>query len=65
MHHQEDLHRYNYADLPLWDMMFGTFYNPRSFEKRCGFGDQRERQLGQMLLGRDVYKSDEPVKVKL
>ena len=62
VHHQEDSHRYNYADLPLWDMMFGTFYKPRSFEKRCGFGDQRERQLGQMLLGIDVYKSEEPVK---
>lgn len=64
VHHQEDLHRYNYAALPLWDMMFGTFYNPRSFEKRCGFGDQRERQLGQMLVGRDVYKTDEKVQVR-
>ena len=64
VHHQEDLHRYNYADLPLWDMMFGTFYNPRSFENRCGFGQKRERQLGQMLLGRDVYKTEEKVQVQ-
>ena len=29
VHHQEGLHRYNYADLPVFDMMFGTFREPR------------------------------------
>ena len=28
VHHQHGLHRYNYADLPVWDMLFGTFRNP-------------------------------------
>lgn len=54
VHHEEGSHHYNYADLPLWDMLFGTFKNPRAFESRCGFGDAGEHQLGAMLAGKDV-----------
>ena len=53
VHHQDGLHAYNYADLPLWDIMFGTFRNPREWNERCGFGD-RERRLSEMLIGKDV-----------
>ena len=59
VHHEEGHHHQNYADLPLWDMLFGTFYNPPAFEKTCGFGDQREQRLGAMLVGVDVNKSDQ------
>lgn len=55
VHHQENLHHYNYSDLPLWDMLFGTFYNPKKFEEQCGFGD-KEQQLAEMLKGVDVNK---------
>lgn len=54
VHHQERLHRYNYADLPLFDMMFGTFRNPPAWAGRCGFGADGERKLGAMLIGRDI-----------
>jgi sterol desaturase/sphingolipid hydroxylase (fatty acid hydroxylase superfamily) len=57
VHHQEGLHSYNYADLPLWDMLFGTFRNPRTWQARCGFGPDRERRLGAMLAGVDVYET--------
>jgi sterol desaturase/sphingolipid hydroxylase (fatty acid hydroxylase superfamily) len=30
IHHERGLHAFNYADLPLWDMVFGTFRNPRT-----------------------------------
>ena len=53
VHHQEGLHAYNYADLPLWDALFGSLRNPRAWDDRCGFGE-REHRLGAMLLGRDV-----------
>ncbi len=56
IHHQAGLHSYNYADLPLWDMMFGTFRNPRAWEKQCGFG-QGEHRLGEMLRGVDVSRA--------
>src|SRR5262245_57372783 len=52
IHHQEGLHAFNYGDLPLWDIMFGTFRNPRRFEARCGFGDDAELRLGELLAGR-------------
>ena len=54
VHHQEGLHHYNYADLPLWDLLFGTYHNPRGFDARCGFGDEAEHRIGAMLGGRDV-----------
>ncbi len=55
VHHQQDLHSYNYSDLPIWDMMFGTFLNPQNFDAKCGFAGGREQQLGAMLSGVDVY----------
>jgi sterol desaturase/sphingolipid hydroxylase (fatty acid hydroxylase superfamily) len=54
VHHQEGLHAYNYADLPLWDMLFGTFRNPLRFDARCGFGPFDEQRLAEMLVGVDV-----------
>jgi sterol desaturase/sphingolipid hydroxylase (fatty acid hydroxylase superfamily) len=54
VHHQEGLHAYNYADLPLWDMLFGTFRNPARWQARCGFGPEAEQRLGAMLAGVDV-----------
>ena len=48
------LHAYNYADLPVWDMLFGTFRNPRPREIYCGFTDGAERRLLDMIRGKDV-----------
>jgi sterol desaturase/sphingolipid hydroxylase (fatty acid hydroxylase superfamily) len=56
IHHQEGLHSYNYADLPLWDMLFGTFRNPKAWQASCGFGSL-EYRLAEMLVGVDVNKS--------
>jgi len=56
VHHQQDLHSYNYSDLPIWDMLFGTFRNPQEFEARCGFAGGREQRLGAMLGGVDVHE---------
>lgn len=53
VHHQEGLHSFNYADLPLWDMLFGTFRNPKEWRSRCGFGPL-EHRLPEMLVGVDV-----------
>jgi sterol desaturase/sphingolipid hydroxylase (fatty acid hydroxylase superfamily) len=54
VHHQEGLHAFNYGDLPIWDILFGTFRNPVRFDGRCGFGEAVERRLPEMLLLRDV-----------
>ena len=55
MHHELDVHRYNFADLPLWDRLFGTYKDADTFAPACGFPRDNERKLGRMLLFRDVY----------
>ncbi|MBS0625646.1 MAG: sterol desaturase family protein [Verrucomicrobia bacterium] len=56
IHHQNGVHAYNYADLPLWDMIFGTFRNPKEWNDKCGLGEEGEHRLPEMLLGVDVSK---------
>jgi sterol desaturase/sphingolipid hydroxylase (fatty acid hydroxylase superfamily) len=55
VHHQLDLHKYNYADLTLWDRLFGTYRDADEFAEACGFPRENERHLKDMLLFRDVY----------
>jgi sterol desaturase/sphingolipid hydroxylase (fatty acid hydroxylase superfamily) len=54
VHHEEGRHAGNYSDLPLWDILFGTFHNPAGWEGRCGLGAENEGRLAEMLVGRDV-----------
>jgi sterol desaturase/sphingolipid hydroxylase (fatty acid hydroxylase superfamily) len=54
VHHEEGLHHFNYADLPIWDILFGTFRNPRDWNARCGFGPIAETRWRDLLMGRDV-----------
>jgi sterol desaturase/sphingolipid hydroxylase (fatty acid hydroxylase superfamily) len=55
VHHGRGVHRYNYADVPLWDMVFGTFRNPAAAEKReAGFYPGASARLGAMLAFRAV-----------
>lgn len=54
VHHQRGVHAFNYSDLPVWDMLFGTFRNPRTWNASCGFGEAQEQRLGEMLRWRDL-----------
>ena len=54
IHHQQDVHAYNYSDLPLWDRLFGTYRDAPDFAPRCGFHGDAEQKLGSMLLFQDV-----------
>jgi sterol desaturase/sphingolipid hydroxylase (fatty acid hydroxylase superfamily) len=54
VHHERGKHRSNYSDLPLWDMVFGTFENPETFDAEAGFYDGASSRIGAMLLGSDV-----------
>jgi sterol desaturase/sphingolipid hydroxylase (fatty acid hydroxylase superfamily) len=53
-HHRLGVHAYNYGDLPVWDLLLGTFRNPVQFHGRCGFESPADRKLGAMLAFRDV-----------
>lgn len=55
IHHQHERHKNNYGDIAWWDMLFGTWENPREFTATCGFDDAREQRLGEMLRFRDVH----------
>ncbi|WP_420580742.1 sterol desaturase family protein [Reichenbachiella sp.] len=57
LHHGRNIHRYNYADLPLIDMVFGTFQNPKSYAKSTGFYDGASNRIWEMFRGKDVSKS--------
>lgn len=54
IHHQRGVHGFNYANLPLWDIVFGTFRNPRTWQGEAGFYSGSSKHTLRMLLGRDV-----------
>ncbi|MGH8131021.1 MAG: sterol desaturase family protein [Steroidobacteraceae bacterium] len=53
-HHQRGVHANNYSDLPLFDLLFGTFKNPKDFAPQQGFYEGASAKLGDLLLWRDV-----------
>lgn len=67
-HHERGAHASNYSDLPLWDMLFGTFENPRSWDGLAGFYSGASSRLGALLLGRDISRQTpaaQPVQASL
>ena len=54
IHHGKGIHKYNYSDLPLFDIIFGTFRNPKTFEVETGFYQGASKRIGDMLLFKDV-----------
>ncbi len=60
IHHLRGFHRRNYSDLPLWDILFGTFANPRTQPTPCGFGPEAECRIADMLVGTIVPEDAAP-----
>lgn len=54
IHHQRGVHRCNYSDLPCWDLLFGTYANPKKIDVMVGFPDQGEKNLKALLCGKKV-----------
>jgi sterol desaturase/sphingolipid hydroxylase (fatty acid hydroxylase superfamily) len=54
LHHERNIHSRNFGDLPLWDMIFGSYANPSSFTGEVGFDLPASRQIGAMLGFADV-----------
>jgi sterol desaturase/sphingolipid hydroxylase (fatty acid hydroxylase superfamily) len=65
IHHAQGIHRYNYSDLPIYDIIFGTFRNPNSFEHQTGFYHGASARVGDMLMFRDVSNSREQQRQEL
>lgn len=53
-HHARGRHRDNYSELPLFDMLFGTFRNPAEFAPAAGFYDGGSDRMLDMVLCRDI-----------
>lgn len=57
IHHGRSIHHKNYADLPIVDMVFGTFENPATFEHETGFFAGASSKHWTLLSLRDVTRS--------
>ncbi len=57
VHHARGIHKYNYSDLPVFDMMFGTFKNPKTYEHETGFYEGASSRIFEMLTFKDINKS--------
>lgn len=55
VHHKFQHHTQNFGDLPVWDMLFKTFQNPRQAPARCGYEEWREDRFDDMLGFRDLH----------
>ncbi|MES2410793.1 MAG: sterol desaturase family protein [Bacteroidota bacterium] len=56
LHHAKEIHAYNYSDLPLFDLILGTFKNPKEFSTETGFYDGASSKIKQMILFKDINK---------
>jgi len=58
LHHKRNRRNVkNHSDLPIWDMLNGTFENPINVQHvKTGFSANREGEVKKMLLGYDVLK---------
>lgn len=54
LHHATGVHKYNYSDLPLFDLIFGTFRNPKEFAPQTGFFDGASSKIWDMVRGKDI-----------
>lgn len=58
IHHQFNVHNFNFSDIPIWDRLFGTYKDTTTFASRCGFPDNAEQKLTDILLFKDVYHQE-------
>lgn len=56
VHHEKGVHAYNYSDLPIFDILFGTFKNPKEFSQEVGFYLGASSRVAEMLVFQDVSK---------
>lgn len=55
IHHARKVQYFNFADLPFWDILFGTFRNPQPpYPGPCGFANLAELKIVPQLLAKEV-----------
>ena len=58
IHHGKGIHRYNYSDLPIFDIIFGTFRNPKHYDVEVGFYEGASAKIREMILCQDVNRQE-------
>lgn len=61
VHHAKGIHAFNYSDLPVFDILFGTFSNPATYVDETGFYKGASARIKDMLLFRNVDKPGEEI----
>nr|WP_299381186.1 sterol desaturase family protein [Allomuricauda sp.] len=64
VHHAQGIHKYNYSDLPIFDILFGTFKNPENYEYRTGLFHGASAKVLDMLCFKDLIKERQKKKAK-
>ena len=54
VHHARGIHAFNYSDLPIFDILFGTFNNPAGYAHETGFYHGASNRITEMLTFKDV-----------
>lgn len=54
VHHAKGVHAFNYSDLPIFDLLFGTFKNPSSYEHETGFYEGASARIKDMIFFKDI-----------
>ncbi|WP_205164639.1 MULTISPECIES: sterol desaturase family protein [Arenibacter] len=57
VHHARGIHAFNYSDIPVFDMLFGTFLNPKHYEYEAGFYNGASEKVKEMLLFKDISEA--------
>lgn len=58
IHHAKGIHAYNYSDVAIYDILFGTFRNPKAYEHESGFYHGASARVIDMLKFRDISNED-------
>jgi sterol desaturase/sphingolipid hydroxylase (fatty acid hydroxylase superfamily) len=56
VHHAKGIHKYNYSDLPIFDIILGSFRNPKGYEYETGFYNGASSKIIEMLTFQDINK---------
>lgn len=54
VHHERGIHNFNYGDIPIFDILTGSFRNPREWKGEAGFFDGSTQKVGALLIGRKI-----------
>jgi len=61
LHHAKGIHAHNYSDLPLYDILFGTFRNPKEHAHQSGFYQGASAKVGKMLMFNEISQDGKDV----